>query len=163
MCLHSLPATLGLLAFWICGAFVYIHNMASGASKPKTLLQDYAQFAGFMLCRLGFSNHVYWDQLSSWKAEQFLSLRIVEEASQFLELTFSLSVLTLELALSAALLMVSHVCTQKRPAAETWSKLCCYPAAIHSTSPCLTRMWKQDSWTHTGPGGVHFPEQHNQS
>lgn len=53
---------------------------------------------------------------------------------------------------NAAVLVVSHVCTQKRLAAETWCKLCCYPAATHSASPCLTRMWKQDSWTHTGPG-----------
>lgn len=38
---------------------------------------------------------------------------------------------------NATMLVASHVCTQKKSAVETWSKLCCYPAAIptHLVSP----------------------------
>lgn len=139
------PVSLQLQAFWECGAFVYGHSKVNATEKPSAQLQDYIQFAGFMLCRLGFSNCIYWKQLSSWKAEQFLSLHIVVEVNQLPWLTFSLSVLTLGVATNVAVVAASHVCTQRRSTAETWF------VPTSTASLCLARMWKQDrgsvEWT----------------
>lgn len=127
-------------AFWECGAFVYGHSKVNATEKPNAQLQDYIQFAGLMLCRLGFSNCIYWKQLSTWKAEQFLSLHLVVEVNQFPWLTFSLSV-TLGVVSNVAVVAASHVCTQKRSTARTWF------VPTSNASLCLTRMWKQDKFS----------------
>lgn len=75
---------------------MYIHSKGSAAGKPNAQLQGCAQFAGFTLCRLGFSlvaKHIP-RAIKFMKSRQFVSLHIVGEANQFPRLTFSLSVFT---------------------------------------------------------------------
>lgn len=53
------PLSLQRQAFRECGAFVYGPSRVNATGKPNVQLQDYTQFAGFMLCGLGFSNCIY--------------------------------------------------------------------------------------------------------
>lgn len=81
-CEVPFPPSLYHGAFWVDRTFVYIHSKGSAAGQLNTWLQGCAQFSSFILCRRDFSNLTYWEQLSTWKAERFVSLHIVAEVNQ---------------------------------------------------------------------------------